>query len=114
MNTLKWAVVITLMVFGIIGNYYYTDQSLLVRVVCLLGVAAVSLVIALQTNHGKQFWSFVKDSRLEMKRVVWPARPEVMQITTIVLLMVTILGLILWGVDSILLRAIGWLTGYGA
>ena len=114
MNTLKWAVVITLMVFGTLGNYYYTDQSLLVRSVCLLGVTLTSFVIALQTTHGKQFWCFVKDSRSEIKRVVWPTRPETLQITTIVLLMVTILGLILWGVDSILLRAIGWLTGYGA
>lgn len=114
MNTLKWAVVIALMVFGIAGNYYYTDQSLWVRIVCLLGVTLASGVVALQTSHGKQFWCFVKESRLEIKRVVWPTRPETMQITTIVLLMVTILGLILWGVDSILLRAIGWLTGYGA
>lgn len=114
MNTLKWAFVIVLIISGLLGNYYYSDQSLLVRMICMLGLALLSLVVALQTSHGKQFWCFVKDSRLEIKRVVWPTRPEIIQITMIVLIMVTALGLVLWGVDSILLRAIGWLTGYRA
>lgn len=113
MNTLKWAFVIVLVISGILGNYYM-DQSLLVRMVYLLALALLAIMIALQTNHGKQFWRFVKDSRLEIKRVVWPTRPETVQITMIVLIMVSLLGLILWGVDSVLLRAIGWLTGYRA
>ena len=65
-------------------------------------------------NTLKRFWGFIKDSRSEIKRVVWPTRPEVVQMTVIVLIMVSSLGLILWGVDSVLLRAIGWITGYGA
>lgn len=114
MNTLKWVVAITLIIFAIVGNYYYSDQPTLIRVLCTLGVAVVACAIALQTHLGKQFWSFANETRLEIKRVVWPARAETMQITAIVLVMVTALGIILWGVDSILLRAIGWLTGYGA
>lgn len=114
MNTLKWAVVIALIISGILGNYYYSDQSMLVRIIYALGVTLTAMMIALQTSHGKQFWCFVKDSKTELKRVVWPTRPETVQITMIVLIMVTVLGLVLWGVDSILLRAIGWLTGYRA
>jgi preprotein translocase subunit SecE len=114
MNTLKWAVTVILVILGIAGNYYFSDQSLLIRMLCMLGVALVACAIALQTHQGKQFWCFVKDSRLEIKRVVWPTRAETIQITGIVLVMVTVLGAILWAVDSVLLRAIGWLTGYGA
>lgn len=114
MNALKWVVAITLMISIIVGNYYYSDQSMLIRLLCTLGITVVACAIALQTHRGKQFWSFAKETRLEIKRVVWPNRAETMQITAIVLVMVTVLGVILWGVDSILLRAIGWLTGYGA
>jgi len=114
MNTLKWAFVIVLVVASIAGNYYYADQSLMVRLFCTLGVALLSMIIALQTNQGKRVWGFVKDSVVELKRVVWPTRAETIQITVVVLVMVMALGLVLWGVDSILLRAIGWLTGYGA
>lgn len=114
MNTLKWAVAVTLIILGLVGNYYYSDQSTLIRILAMLGITLVSATIALQTQRGRQFWGFVKDARSEVKRVVWPTRAETIQITLIVLVMVTVLGIILWGVDSILLRAIGWLTGYGA
>ena len=114
MNTLKWAVAIMLIISGIAGNYYFSGQSILIRALSMLGVTLVASAIALQTHRGKQFWCFGKDSYLEIKRVIWPTRAETIQITSIVLVMVTVLGVLLWGVDSILLRAIGWLTGYGA
>ena len=114
MNTLKWTIVFSLIVIGVIGNSHFSESSILIRVISLLGLAMLAVAIALNTKRGSQFLSFVKESQAELRRVVWPTRPEIMQMTMIVLVMVSVLGVVLWVVDTILLRAIGWLTGFGA
>lgn len=114
MNSLKWAIVILLVALGIFGNYHFSEQSLLVRVVSLLVLAALAAVLALQTENGKRFWSFALEARAELRKVVWPTRQETIQTTALVLGVVAIVGLILWGVDIILLKIVAWLTGYGA
>jgi preprotein translocase subunit SecE len=48
---------------------------------------------------------------MEMRKVVWPTREETMQTTLVVAGMVIILALLLWGMDSLLVWLIGWLTG---
>ena len=45
-DTLKWAVVVALLAAGIVGNSYFSDQSLLYRVLGLIGVTAVGAFIA--------------------------------------------------------------------
>ncbi len=114
MNSFKWAIALTLIALGIFGNYHFADQSLTVRVAGLSLAAALAIVIALQTDKGKRLWRFSLDARNELRKVVWPSRQETMQTTVMVLSVVAIISLILWGVDVVLLRAIAWLTGYGA
>jgi len=48
----------------------------------------------------------ILESRTEIRRVVWPSRPETTQTTLIVIVAITIAGLILWGLDSLF----GWAT----
>ena len=45
---------------------------------------------------------FIRDVNLEMKRVSWPTRSEVLSTTVVVLIAVVFFGLYLWGVDSLL------------
>jgi preprotein translocase subunit SecE len=44
---------------------------------------------------------FLKDSREELKKVVWPARDEVMSSTLVVLYSVIIISVFLYAVDSL-------------
>ena len=114
MNTLKWSIVFVLIAVGVIGNYHFAEQSALIRVIGLAVLAMVAIAIALQTDKGKQFWRFALDSKNELRKVVWPTRQETVQTTALVLAVVGIVGLILWGVDTLLLKIIALLTGYGA
>ncbi|HBX00738.1 MAG: preprotein translocase subunit SecE [Gammaproteobacteria bacterium] len=79
---------------------------LLVRVVGLLTTAAAAILVALQTERGKAIWALLKESRTEVRRVVWPSNQETTQTTMVVLLLVVIFALILWGLDSLL----GWIV----
>lgn len=108
---LKWSVAVALLLAATAGSYYYSDVSMLWRTVAWLVVVAVACVVASTTEKGKWVVEFFRDSRMEMRKVVWPTREETMQTTMVVAVMVVVLALLLWGMDGILVWLIGWLTG---
>ena len=112
-DKLKWLVILILLVAGFIANYYYTQVPAALKAVGWIVLACAVLLIAVRTTAGGNFWHFTKDARDEVRRVVWPTRQETVQTTAIVFLMVVILAVILWGIDSLLLWAISWFTGHG-
>jgi preprotein translocase subunit SecE len=102
----KWLAVFALVAVAVVGNSYYSDQSLLYRVLGILAIAAVAGMIALQTAKGAAFWALVKGARTEIRKVVWPTRQESVQTTMIVVAFVILVALLLWGMDSFF----GWLV----
>lgn len=49
---------------------------------------------------------FISEVRVETKKVVWPERKETIQATLMVFVMVLVIAVFLYGVDSLL----GWLV----
>ena len=78
-----------------------------------LGWFLLSLFFAYQTTTGKQVYQFAQESKIELLKVVWPTRQETIQTTTIVIVMVTLTGFILWGIDSMMMWAIAKITHLG-
>jgi preprotein translocase subunit SecE len=105
-DTLKWLVVVVLIGAGVYGNSYFASEPLLYRVLGLLALALVAALVALQTAQGSAFWTLARESRTEIRKVVWPTRQETTQTTMIVVAFVIVVALILWGLDSIF----GWLV----
>jgi len=111
LDYLRWAASIALLVAGIVGNYYYSAVSMPIRIGVWLVVLVVSGFIASRTRVGKWVVAFFRDSRLEMRKIVWPTREETMQSTIVVAVMVVVLSILLWGMDTLLVWLIGFLTG---
>jgi len=112
-TALLWLAV-AIIAASITGFYWFEGQfNVLIRVVGMLAGGAVAILVALQSMPGKAAWSVVRESRTEVRKVVWPTRKETLQTTAIILIVVLILGVILWGVDSLLLLALELLTGRG-
>jgi preprotein translocase subunit SecE len=80
----------------------------------LLAVIGVAVAIALQSEVGRSSWSFFKEARTEVRKVVWPTRKEASQTTLLIFIGVVIVGLFLWGVDTLLLWGVQVLTGQGS
>jgi preprotein translocase subunit SecE len=60
----------------------------------------------LTTAKGQAFLQLLKDANIERRKVVWPTRQETTQTTMIVVAVVVVVGLALWGLDTLL----GWLV----
>ena len=101
MAAAKWVVVVALIVAGVYGNSHFAnDYSGFLRALVLLPMGALAVFVALQTAQGATFLQLVKESRAEIRRVVWPSRQETNQTTLIVVAVVLVMALILWGLDS--------------
>ena len=111
MDSVKWLVAIALLAGAVVGNYMYADQSVLLRAIGVVIAVAAGLGIAAVTEKGRTFLSFAKEARIEVRKVVWPTRQETTHTTFIVMVATVIMALILWGLDGILFRAVGFLTG---
>lgn len=110
LNLAKWIVALIIVAAGIVANQHFAAQALSLRLIGWLAIVGVVAGIIYTTTQGQQLWSFAGDSQIELRKVVWPTRPEVLQTTMIVIAMTVILGLLLWGVDTILLWAVGLIT----
>ena len=62
--------------------------------------AAVAVFVA--SESGRQLIAFGRDSWKEVKKVVWPARKEAMQMTAYVFAFVVVMALFLWLTDKTL------------
>lgn len=112
LNVVKWIITIALLVVAIGGNHYYTEQvSVLYRAIGVVILVGLAGFFAATTIKGKQFLSFAKESRTEVRKVVWPSRQEATQTTLIVVVATIVVALVLWGLDGILVRLVGFLTG---
>jgi preprotein translocase subunit SecE len=111
MDTVKWLVSIALLLGAVVGNYMYADLSVLVRAVGVVVAVAAALGLLATTEKGRTFIAFAKESRIEVRKVVWPTRQETTHTTFIVMLATVVMALILWGLDGILFSIVGFLTG---
>ncbi|PID41431.1 MAG: preprotein translocase subunit SecE [Proteobacteria bacterium] len=111
LDALKWLFVLLLVGVGVVGNYYYADESVLYRVLALVALAGVAFAVAVTTVKGRQYAALMKDAKSEIKRVVWPTRQELLQTTMIVVVFVLIVALFLWGLDSLISWIISGVIG---
>ena len=91
--------------------YLFGEFSFLYRVLAFLVVLGIAAFLFLQTARGEKALAFFKDSRTEVRKVVWPTRAETTQLTVMVLIIVFIVGLFLWFLDWILGGAFRFITG---
>ena len=113
LNIFLWLLTVVIIAATAFGNIYFQDQySTPIRVVAVVVLLLISLGVAAMTNQGRKALGFFKDSRTELRKIVWPTRPEATQTTVMVVGVTVFVSLILWGLDSIIVRIITFLTDW--
>ena len=113
LDTVKLLLSIVLLVAGVAGFYYYEAEGLIYRVLGLLVFVLIALGTVYTTNLGQSVVGFGRESRAEVRKVVWPTRQETVQTTLMVLVAVIVIGIFLWLIDMMLVNAVQYLTGRG-
>jgi preprotein translocase subunit SecE len=110
---LKWAAAIALVIAGIALYYVWSERSSAQRWLGMVGGLVLGVGAFAMSNAGRRFWAFVLESRIELRKVVWPDRQETMTTTAVVFVFVAVAGLFFWLLDLLLTWATNYLTGQG-
>lgn len=110
-NICLWLLALAVILVASVGNVLFAEQySTPVRVVAIFVLIVLALVFAALTNEGKRALAFFSEARTELRRIVWPTRPEATQTTFIIIAATVLLSLVLWGFDSVIIAVLNFLT----
>ena len=88
----------------VVGDLYlyatYNDVSSPVKVLFVIFSIFLLLSVAIFTKKGRIAYAFVLEANIELRKVVWPAKDELVQVTLMVSATIGFISLILWGIDS--------------
>jgi preprotein translocase subunit SecE len=112
-DTAKLVAAVLLVLGGIVAFYVLHAQADWVRWLSVVAGVALAFIVFGSSATGQAFWSFVLDSRVELRKVVWPNRQETGMTTLAVFLFVIVAGTFFWVLDVFLSWATRVLTGQG-
>ena len=78
-DKIKWLLAMGIFSVAVVGNGYYTEVAFLYRVLAVVALFLVATFILANTVFGKGAVKLMRESRTEMRRVVWPSRIETTQ-----------------------------------
>jgi len=93
---------VALVVVGFVAFYLLAQQPALARWAASLVALAAAVGVFFTSETGRQLIAYGRDSVREVKKVVWPARKEAMQMTAYVFGFVIVMSLFLWLTDKTL------------
>jgi preprotein translocase subunit SecE len=98
----KLGLAVVLVLASLVGFYMLSKQGQVAQWGILLAGLVAAVVVFVSSELGKQFLAFGRDSVREVKKVVWPARKEAVQMTAYVFGFVVVMALFLWLTDKTL------------
>ena len=111
LNVLKWLIAVLLLLVAFMTNAYYASIAWAIRLAVGIVWMALVLGILAVTSQGVALRLFARQSRAELRKVVWPTKQETMQTTLMVIVVVLVTALVLWALDGVLLSLIGFVIG---
>ena len=102
-GTDNWKTILAiLIVVAGLALYYVNPLGFngLTKVLITLVVLALAITVFVKSDRGDQFIHFLKETRIELRKVVWPTRQETIKTTGIIMVAVIIIAIFLWIVDA--------------
>ena len=104
-DKVKLAAAIALLLGSFVAFYLLSSRGTLVQWGALIVLLGAAVVVFGVSESGKRLVAFGRDSWREVKKVVWPARKEAIQMTAYVFAFVLVMSLFLWLTD----KTVEWL-----
>ena len=98
----KLAIAAALVVLALAAFYLLAKQGALAQWGALIVGLAAAVVVFFVSESGKELLAFGRDAWREVKKVVWPARKEAVQMTAYVFVFVLVMAVFLWLTDKTL------------
>jgi preprotein translocase subunit SecE len=114
-DTAKLVAAIILVVGGIVAFYVLKSRpEVWASWVAMFGAFLLGILVFAFSRYGRNFWQFVLESRVELRKVFWPTRQETFTTTLVVLVFVVIASIFFWLLDLGLASVTKFFTGQGS
>jgi len=112
-DTAKLVVAALFVVAGVIGYYLLSGQAAWLRWAPVVGGLVLAAIVVALSRYGTALKQFMADSRIELRKIVWPNRNETGMTTLVVFVFLLIAGVFFWGLDLVLAWATRAITSPG-
>jgi preprotein translocase subunit SecE len=102
LDTIKWLVSLAIFTAAIVGNSYLVEVAFLYKVLGVVFLFIIGLIVLATTNFGSNSIKLMRESRTEIRKVVWPTRVETTQTFLVVFISIIVLCLFFWGLEALL------------
>ena len=89
---------------------YYSNPlafNTLTKVLITLILFGIAVTVFIKSSQGDRFVHFLKETRIELRKVVWPTRQETLKTTGIIMIAVVIVAIFLWIIDAFFTWGVG-------
>ena len=107
------SIIAALIVIASLAVFYLDPLGLnttLYKVLVLLAGLIVAGLVFFKSEQGAQLLHFLQETKIELKKVVWPTKDETMKTTGMIMIAVIIVAIFLWIVDSFFSWIVSLLT----
>jgi preprotein translocase subunit SecE len=115
-ETISLSVIVSvLVVIGSLVLFYFDPLQLnkdLYKVLLLLVGLIIAGFIFLRSGQGSRLIFFLKETKIELRKVVWPTKDETIKTTGMIMIAVVVVAIFLWIVDAILTWAVQQITNF--
>jgi preprotein translocase subunit SecE len=101
-DVVKWILSTAMFLGALVAFYYFDEYPLMYRVLGLIGIVILGFLVVFNTERIRSLRVFTHDARVELKKVIWSTKAEVIQTTVIVFVVVIIMSILLWLLDKLL------------
>ncbi len=111
-NIISYSLMLIITLMAVYATYKYSISGAVEALVWFSWAVGI-VILAYFTTVGKSILVFAQEARIEVLKIVWPTKQETVQTTTIVMVMVTLTGFALWGLDTVMMWIIARIAHLG-
>ena len=99
----QWKTILAIaIVIATLALYYVNPLNFntLTKVLITLLWFVIAGAVFIKSTQGDRFLHFLRETRIELRKVVWPTREETAKTTGIIMIAVVIVAIFLWIIDA--------------
>ena len=106
----KWKTYVAIAIVLATLYLYYSNPlafNTLTKVLITIVFFGIAVTVFIKSSQGDRFVHFLKETRIELRKVVWPTRQETMKTTGIIMIAVIVVAIFLWIIDAFFTWGVG-------
>lgn len=108
LKKIKWFLVCAFLILPCLLNYYFNNINFFIRSFIISFLIFCAIKTFFSTKQGRHFFWYIKSSKQETKKIIWPKYKDTLYTTLIIIFITIIMSFLLWILDSIIFRIIAF------